>query len=80
MRKLASIQKIKRLESIEGKDKIELAYILGWKVIVQKGQFKEGDLCIYIEYDSILPEDNKNFEFLRKRCYSSKWNGYRIKC
>lgn len=78
MRKLASIQKIVKLESIKGKDYIEVATILGWTVIVQKG-FKVGDLCIYIEYDSILPE-RKEFEFLRKRCYSDKYQGYRIRC
>lgn len=79
MRKLASIQRIINLEPVEGKNRIEVATILGWTVIVQKGQFKIGDLCIYIEYDSILPE-RKEFEFLRKRCYSDKYKGHRIKC
>jgi len=79
MRQLASIQKITNLEPIEGRDKIELASILGWKVIVEKKQFKIGDLCIYIEYDSILPEIKK-YEFLRSRCYSKKWQGFRIRC
>lgn len=77
MRKLASIQKIINLEPIQGKDKIETATILGWTVIVQKGKFKIGDLCIYIEYDSILPE-REEFEFLRKRC--EKYQGYRVRC
>ena len=49
MRKLASIQRVVDLQPIEGKDRIEVATILGWTVIVQKGQFKIGDLCIYIE-------------------------------
>jgi hypothetical protein len=40
MRQLASIQKIINLQPIEGKDKIELATILGWNVVVQKGEFK----------------------------------------
>jgi len=79
MRKLASIQRILKLEPIEGKDRIEVATILGWTVIVQKGQFEVGELCIYIEYDSILPE-KKEFEFLRKRCYSPKYEGHRIRC
>lgn len=79
MRQLATIQKIKNLQPIEGKDRIELATILGWKVIVQKGQFKVNDLCIYIETDSLLPEWPE-FEFLRSRCYSKKWEGFRIRC
>ena len=62
MRKLASIQRIKSLEPIEGKDRIELCTILGWDVIVQKGEFKEGDLVVYCEYDTVLPI-KPEFEF-----------------
>lgn len=79
MRQLATIQKISNIEPIEGKDRIELATVLGWKVIVMKDQFSVGDLCIYCEVDSILPE-KPEFEFLRSRCYSKKWKGFRIRC
>ena len=65
-RKLASIQKIINLEPIQGRDRIELASVLGWKVIVGKGDFKVGDLCVYIEIDSVLP-DRPEFEQARKR-------------
>jgi len=77
-RVLASVQKIVSLEPIKDKDRIELATIQGWNVIVQKGEFNEGDLCIYIQYDTLLPE-RKEFEFLRKRCYSKKYGGFRIR-
>lgn len=77
MRKLASIQRITNIEPIPGKDRVEVATILGWKVIVQKG-FVVGDLCVYCEVDSILPT-YPIFEFLRDRCYNEKYNGYRIK-
>src|SRR6218665_107411 len=66
MRKLASIQRIKHLESIEGADAIEKAYVLGWQLVVKKGEFKEGDLCVYCEIDSLLP-DKPEFEFLKPR-------------
>lgn len=78
MRQLATIQRIDKIEPIENKDKIVLATILGWTVIIQKDQFKVGDLCVYIESDSILPE-KPEFEFLRKRCYSPKLGGFIIK-
>ena len=65
MRKLASIQKISNLVPIEGKDRIELAAIQGWRVIVQKGTFNIGDQCVYVEIDSVMPECEE-FEFLRK--------------
>jgi RNA ligase (TIGR02306 family) len=54
-RKLARIEKIDALNSIEGADKIECASILGWKVVVKKGEFNVGDLCVYFEIDSVLP-------------------------
>ena len=67
MRKLASIQKIKSLTPIQDADKIELATVLGWHVIVSKNDgFKVGDKVVYFEIDSILP-DIPEFEFLKKR-------------
>jgi len=64
MRKLASVQEIKKIEPIPNADKLELAHILGWKVVVKKGEFGVGDPVVYIEVDSILPE-RPEFEFLR---------------
>ncbi|KKL51629.1 hypothetical protein LCGC14_2293560 [marine sediment metagenome] len=78
MRQLASIQKIIDIQPIKNYDRIEVATVLGWKVIVGKDDFKIGDLCVYIEADSILPQVPE-FEFLRKRCWSPKWNGFRIR-
>lgn len=66
MRKLASIQRISKLEPIKGADNIEKATVLGWELVVKKGEFKENDLCVYCEIDSVLP-DRKEFEFLRER-------------
>ena len=78
-RQLATIQKIKSIENIPGKDKIGFAtfHSTGWKVIVSKSEFKVDDLVVYCEYDSILPI-HPVFEFLRPRCFSQKWNGFRI--
>jgi hypothetical protein len=66
MRNLATIQRIERLTSIPDADRIELANIKGWQVVVKKGDFKEGDLVVYCEIDSILP-DKPEFEFMRER-------------
>ena len=64
MRKLATIQKITSLMPIYGADFIEQATILGWKVVVKKGEFQVGELCVYCEIDSLLPE-RPEFEFLK---------------
>lgn len=66
MRHLASIQRIKNLEPIENADSILKATVLGWQLVVRKDDFQIGDLCVYIEIDSVLP-DRPEFEFLRKR-------------
>lgn len=66
MRKLASIQKIIALEPIEGADAIEKATVLGWQLVVKKGEFNVGDLAVYCEIDSIMP-DKPEFEFLKPR-------------
>lgn len=55
-RPLAHIEKIVQTYSIEGADKVEMAQVLDYHVLVQKGQFKAGDLAVYIEVDSILPD------------------------
>lgn len=66
MRKLASIQRIKALAPIEGADAIEKATVLGWQLVVKKGEFKVGDLVVYCEIDSLMP-DVPEFEFLKPR-------------
>ena len=64
-RKLASIQKIESLSEIVGADQIEVARVLGWDVVVKKGEFQVGDLAIFFEIDSFLPRRPK-WEFLEK--------------
>ena len=57
MRQLASIQRIEKLEPIEGADFILKATVLGWHLVVRKDEgFKEGDLAVYVEIDSLLPD------------------------
>lgn len=48
-RKLAYVAEVKNLEPIEGADVIEVATILGWKVVVKKGKYKIGDYVVYAE-------------------------------
>lgn len=71
MRKLATIRRISKLEPIAGADRIELAHVGGWKCVVKKGEFEEGDLCVYFEIDSLLPE-KEWCEFMRERKFRVK--------
>ena len=68
MRKLASIQRVWKIEPIEGADRIELAYVLGWQCVVNKGQFQPMDIAVYFEIDSFLPVRDV-FEFMRSSSY-----------
>jgi RNA ligase (TIGR02306 family) len=80
-RKLASIRKISDLSPIEGADKIEVATIDGWKVVVAKDvNHKVGDLVVYCEVDSFLPI-REEFEFLRKSSHKKMGDqeGFRLK-
>lgn len=70
-RQLATIQKITDIRAIEGADKIEVCQVLGWECVTKKGEHKVGDLVVYVEIDSILPE-RAEFEFLRERKFRIK--------
>jgi len=70
-RSLAHIERVKALHPIKGADRIEKAIILGWECVVKKGEFKVGERIVYIEIDSIVP-DEPQFEFLAKKKYRVK--------
>lgn len=71
-RELAYVVLIDNIEPIPGYDRVEWATVGGWKVIVQKGQFRIGDPAIYFEIDSRVPSDRECFAFLEKRNYKIK--------
>ena len=80
-RKLASIQYVHHISSIEGADRIECVHVLGWKCVANKGHFRVGDHCVYMEVDSFLPI-SEQFEFLRKSSYKKSdilGEGFRLK-
>lgn len=81
MRNLVSVQEIKDIQPIEDADRIEVATILGWKLVIKKNEFKVGDKCAYFEVDSFLPIEEK-YEFLRASSYRKHEHlgeGFRIK-
>jgi RNA ligase (TIGR02306 family) len=80
-RKLASIQRVTALDPIEGADRIEVASVLGWQMVVQKGLYQVDDLVVFYEIDAFLPIQPQ-YEFLRKSSYrvtKELGEGYRIK-
>lgn len=70
-RALAYIQHVTNIRPIDGADNIEQCNVLGWNLICKKGEFHEGDPCVYIEIDSKVPE-REEFEFLRTKGFKVK--------
>jgi len=71
-RALAYTTRIDWVRPIEGADNIELVGIGGWTCIAKIGEFKAGDLCVYFEIDSKLPEDKEWCAFLAPKKFKVK--------
>lgn len=73
-RELAYVVIVDAVTPIEGYDRVELAHVGGWTIVVGKGEFHAGDPAIYFEIDSKLPEVEPfiNMEFLAKKHYKIK--------
>ena len=74
-RELAYVVEIDKILPIEGADRVELAIVGGWQIMVKKGQFNAGDLAIYFEIDSKLPE-KEPFLFLSDKHFKIKTQKY----
>lgn len=71
IRELAYVVAIDEIRPIPNYDRVEHARVGGWWVIVKKDQFKVGDLAIYIEVDSKVPE-KEPFMFLEPKHFKVK--------
>lgn len=70
-RELCYIVRVGAIEPIEGYDRVEKAHVGGWTILVKKDQFREGDLGVYFEIDSKVPE-TEPFEFLASKHFKVK--------
>ena len=82
-RKLATVAKILNIEPIPGADNIEKVFVRGWQCVAKKGEFKVGDLCVYIEVDSIMPdgltlEKKEEWRALNKQMSKAQFDGDRM--
>lgn len=74
-RELAYVVKIDNIYSIEGADRVEVATVGGWRIMVKKGQFQPGDYAIYFEIDSKVPA-KEPFMFLESKHFKIKTQKY----
>lgn len=70
VRELAYVVRINEIRDIEGVNN-QVAVVNGWTVFVKRDEFKAGDLAVYFEIDSKVP-DKECFEFLRKYNFKVK--------
>lgn len=63
--------KIDNIKPIEGRDRVECAEVGGWTVMTRINQFHPGDIGIYFEVDSKVPE-KEPFLFLDKKKFKIK--------
>jgi len=73
MRKLASIKRIQEIKSIEGADRICSYRVDGWWVVDTVGKYSVGDLVVFCEIDSWIP--NSLAPFLSKGKEPREYNG-----
>jgi hypothetical protein len=74
-RELAYVVKIDGISPIAGADRVELAHVGGWRIMVKKGQFQVRDYAIYFEIDSKVPE-KEPFMFLESKHFKVKTQKY----
>lgn len=66
--KVASIEKIQDIKVHTNADSLELATVLGWQIVVKKGEFKKDDLIVYINIDSVV-DPHPALDFLANKKY-----------
>ena len=74
-RELAYTVKIDDIRPIEGSDNCECAVVGGWNIMVRKNTFKAGDIAVYFEIDSKVPE-TEEYAFLALKHYKIKTQKY----
>lgn len=70
-RNLAVVREVEEVLPHFNADTLEIARVLGWYVVIRKGEFKPGDYCVYVSLDTQLPE-REEFEFLRSKKFKVK--------
>jgi RNA ligase (TIGR02306 family) len=54
---IISVATIEKLTPHNNADSLELAQILGWQLVVRKGEYKIGDKIVYFPIDTVLPQE-----------------------
>lgn len=55
MRTLVKVVRLGKIIKHPKADRLDITYVGGWQVVIQKGQFNQGDLAVFFEIDSWIP-------------------------
>ena len=66
-KKLAYIVKVNDVRDIPGADRIQLASVMDYTVVIKKNEYKPGDLGLYVEVGAVLPDGLADHPDLRDK-------------
>ena len=75
IRELCYVVSVDDIKPIEGSDNCECAAVGGWRIMTRKYTFNPGDLAVYFEIDSKVPE-KEPFMFLKSKHFKVKTQKY----
>ncbi len=78
-RKLAFIAKVEKIEPLKVSKTLEVATILGWTVVVTKGEYKPGDLCVYFTIGACPDSTNPAFDFLKVKGKMKELKSHKVR-
>ena len=64
-RALAHVEVISHVQPCPNADNLDLVRVLGWQCVAKKGEFQEGDKCVYFEIDSRVDTARPGLEFMQ---------------
>lgn len=53
--KLASIESVIDVQPHPNADRLDICKVMGWQTVTKRGEFKPGDLAVFIVIDTVLP-------------------------
>lgn len=66
-RSMARMVRVDAINPIPNADRIQAARVGGWTVVVGRDEFEVGELAVYFEVDSFLPEGDPRYEQFMER-------------
>jgi RNA ligase (TIGR02306 family) len=81
-RALATIETIKGIVEHPDADRLEIAFVRGWRCVVRKSEFQPGQQVLYLEVDSHIDVEDERFAFLAKSGLNTNaagWKGHRLR-